>query len=286
MNKKGLTITMVFDAASANYGESIGNISQLKKMTRQGGEVYTYISRQAMRYNIVEQMGIDNTPVNNEQKVVQFAPSTTVEEYPEIDLFGYMKTTKGGQDIRSAVVRLSNAISLEPYKADMDFLNNMGLAKRKDLENALAQSEIHKSLYCYTVTVDLDKIGVDQKTGAEKIDNQEKAKRVILLLETLEFLYRDIRGRRENLSPVFAVGGVYDRKNPYFEDRIKTKSQKLDTTLLKSVVDSCEDTKNNTVLGILPGIFANDEEINSVLSPVTIGEVFSKLKERVKEYYA
>ena len=65
MKKSGLTVTMVFDASSANYGEGIGNISQLKKMTRAGGEVYTYISRQAIRYNIVEQMGIDNTPVDN-----------------------------------------------------------------------------------------------------------------------------------------------------------------------------------------------------------------------------
>ena len=38
MNKNVLKITMIFDASSANYGESIGNISQLKKMTRKGGE--------------------------------------------------------------------------------------------------------------------------------------------------------------------------------------------------------------------------------------------------------
>mgnify|MGYP002543663730 CR=1 FL=1 len=173
MNKNGLTITMIFDASSANYSESIGNISQLKKMTRSGGEIHTYISRQAIRYNIVQQMQIDNTPVDKEQKVVQFSPNTTIKDYPEIDLFGYMKTKqgdkskkgkednskKGGQSIRSAVVRLSNAISLEPYKSDTDFLNNIGLAKRSGLENDLAQSEIHKSLYSYTITIDLDKIG-------------------------------------------------------------------------------------------------------------------------------
>lgn len=79
MNKNGLTITMIFDASSANYGEGIGNISQLKKMTRSGGEVYTYISRQAIRYNIVQQMQIDNTPVDNAQKVVQFSPNTTIK---------------------------------------------------------------------------------------------------------------------------------------------------------------------------------------------------------------
>lgn len=55
MNKKGLTISMIFEASSANYGEGIGNISSLKKMTRSDGKVYTYISRQAMRYNIVQQ---------------------------------------------------------------------------------------------------------------------------------------------------------------------------------------------------------------------------------------
>lgn len=285
MDKKGLTLTMVVDAASANYGEGVGNISQLKKMTRQGGEVYTYISRQAIRYNIVQQMGVDNTPVSDEQKVVQFAPSAKIDEYPEIDLFGYMKTIKGGQEIRSAVVRLSNAISLEPYKADTDFLNNMGLAKRGDFDNALAQSEIHKSLYCYTVTCDLDKVGIDEKAKIE-IPNEEKANRIVSLLETLEFLYRDIRGRRENLNPVFAIGGVYDRKNPYFEDRIKTYNQKLNVDLVKSVINSCDDTKNNTVVGVLPGIFANDDEIKDELSVCSISDVFNELKKKVKEYYA
>ena len=283
MNKNGLTITMIFDASSANYGEGIGNISQLKKMTRSGGEVYTYISRQAIRYNIVQQMQIDNTPVDNAQKVVQFSPNTTIKDYPEIDLFGYMKTTKGGQSIRSAVVRLSNAISLEPYKSDTDFLNNMGLAKRNGLENALAQSEIHKSLYSYTITIDLDKIGIDDDI---EIENSEKSERIIKLLDTIQFLWRDIRGRRENLNPLFAVGGIYERKNPYFEDRLKLTRNGLDTELIKSVKDSCEDTQSNTIIGYVPGFFSNEDEITSTLSPVNISEMFTKLKEEVRAYYA
>lgn len=283
MNKNGLTITMIFDASSANYGEGIGNISQLKKMTRSGGEVYTYISRQAIRYNIVQQMQIDNTPVDNAQKVVQFSPNTTIKDYPEIDLFGYMKTTKGGQSIRSAVVRLSNAISLEPYKSDTDFLNNMGLAKRSGLENALAQSEIHKSLYSYTITIDLDKIGIDDDI---EIENSEKSERIIKLLDTIQFLWRDIRGRRENLNPLFAVGGIYERKNPYFEDRLKLTKNGLDTELIKSVKDSCEDTQSNTIIGYVPGFFSNEDEITSTLSPVNISEMFTKIKEEVKAYYA
>lgn len=57
MKNSGLTVTIVMQANSANYGESIGNVSSLKKLTRQGGNQYTYISRQALRYNIVEQFG-------------------------------------------------------------------------------------------------------------------------------------------------------------------------------------------------------------------------------------
>lgn len=285
MNKNGLTISMIFDASSANYGEGIGNISQLKKMTRAGGKVYTYISRQAIRYNIVQQMGIDTTPVDNAQTVVQFAPSAQITDFPEIDLFGYMKTSKGGQDTRSAVARLSNAISLEPYMSDTDYLTNMGLAKRKDLPNAIAQSEIHKSLYAYTITVDLDRVGVDKNKDID-IPNEEKADRVVNLLETIEFLWRDIKGRRENLNPVFAVGGVYERKNPYFEDRLKLKNGGLDTDLISDVINSCDDTKNNTVIGSLCGIFANDNDIKENLSPLSVSEMFAKIKEEVKKYYA
>lgn len=194
-----------------------------------------------------------------------------------------MKTTKGGQSIRSAVVRLSNAISLEPYKSDTDFLNNMGLAKRKELENALAQSEIHKSLYSYTITIDLDKIGIDDDI---EIENSEKSERIIKLLDTIQFLWRDIRGRRENLNPLFAVGGIYERKNPYFEDRLKLTKNGLNAGLIKSVKESCEDTQSNTVIGYVPGIFSNEEEIIKTLSPVSISEMFTKLKEEVRAYYA
>lgn len=64
MDNKGLTITMIFLAESANYGEGIGNITTLKKMTRGNYEQYSYISRQAMRYSLVRQLKWDNTPVD------------------------------------------------------------------------------------------------------------------------------------------------------------------------------------------------------------------------------
>ena len=56
MKKDGLTLTMIFLAESANYGEGVGNITTLKKMTRGDYQQYSYISRQAIRYNLVQQL--------------------------------------------------------------------------------------------------------------------------------------------------------------------------------------------------------------------------------------
>ena len=64
MNKKGLTISLIIETESANYGDGVGNTSTLKKMTRGDDTKYTYISRQALRYSIVRALEWDNTPVD------------------------------------------------------------------------------------------------------------------------------------------------------------------------------------------------------------------------------
>ena len=286
MNKKGLTISIIFEAESANYGDSIRNTSVLKKIVRKDNKNYSYISRQALRYSIVKLLGWDNTPIeakgSGSQKVAQFAPDATIKEYPEIDLFGYMKTSEGDSaNTRNAVVRLSNAISLEEYKGDTDYLTNMGLAKRNNLDNSIVKSEIHRSFYGYTISIDLDLVGIDKEM---EISNEEKAKRINDLLEAVEYLYRDIRGRRENLAPVFVIGGIYNRKNPYFEHRLSLKKDGLNLSAIKDILTDEEVTKN-TSLGVLKGIFNNEEEIIRDLNAKTIKEVFHDLEGKVDEYY-
>lgn len=289
MSSKGLTVSIIFDAFGANYSENIGNITELKKVSRGDGNMYSYISRQALRYNIVQQLGWDYTPVVDENKVVQFAPSATIKDYPEIDLFGYMKTKSGsGADTRAAVARLSNAVALEPFNGDMDYLTNMGLARRKDFANAIAQSEIHKSFYAYTITIDLDKVGVEKNVKGEiiiEISNEQKTDRVNKLLSALRYLYRDVKGRRENLSPVFIIGGIYDRKNPFFEGRLKLNKGKLNVEIINSVLNSDNRIKECTSIGYIGGIFANDNEIKEKLCTESIESFFAKLSKKVEEYY-
>lgn len=296
MEKKGLTFTAVFLAQSANYGEGIGNVAALKKISRNRGEQYTYISRQALRYNIIEQLEEKRANVKAEgsgdKKVVQFSAETTIEDYPELDFFGYMKTIKGDNSKnRSAIVRLSNAISLETFKGDLEFLTNKGLVDRISRDEKvfpnIAQAEIHKSYYKYTLTIDLDKIGVDELDNIE-IDKKEKERRIKKLLDTVSLLYRDIRGRREDLKPLFIIGGVYDIKNPFFENIVDVKNNRLLVDKLCSgIYDYIE---NDTVSGIVKEQFENDAEIESELEKrnikvLSIPEFFKQLKEKVDEYY-
>lgn len=289
-NIKGLTMTMIFEAESANYGEGVGNVTSLKKISRDGGRSYTYISRQALRYNIINQMGCDFTPLGLDGDVIQFAPDATIEDYPEIDLFGYMKTVKPVKT-RAAVARLSNAIALETFNADLDFLTNKALLdryntttdKKKDGGN-IAQSEIHKSYYCYTLTLDLDKVGIDLNDKVS-LDSQEKYNRIVKLLDTIKFLYRDIKGRRENLSPLFAIGGVYSIKNPFFENRIKCVNNSINIESIESVLKLDNEISNNTRVGLIKGIFRNDETIISKLNAVDMAEYFVNIKNDIKTYY-
>ena len=296
MDKKGLTFTAIFLAESANYGEGIGNVATLKKISRNRGEQYTYISRQAIRYNIVEQLGENKANVKAEgsgdKKVVQFSAETTIKDYPELDFFGYMKTIKGDNSKnRSAIVRLSNAVSLETFKGDLEFLTNKGLVDRIDRNEKvfpnIAQAEIHKSYYKYTVTIDLDKIGIDELDGIE-IENEEKARRVNKLLDTISLLYRDIRGRREDLKPLFIIGGVYDIKNPFFENVVDVRNNKI---LVEKLTSGIYDfIENDTAVGIVKEQFENDTEIETELAKknikvLNVPEFFKQLKNKIDEYY-
>lgn len=288
MKNKGLTLTVLFEAESANYGEAIGNVASLKKLSRGKGEQYTYISRQALRYNIVNQMGVDHTKIGLDGSVLQFAPEATIEEYAEIDLFGYMKTAKPSK-IRSAVVRLSNAISLEPYRGDLDFLTNKGLydryirqGKNKKEGANIAQSEIHHSFYSYTITVDLEKVGIDENDDIE-IENSEKASRIKSLLKAVQYLYRDIKGRREDLKPLFIIGGVYDIKNPIYQNAISMHKDRLNLQKIKDT--RTKDLEGETLTGMVSGVFENEEEIRAELGSSNINGFFEAIRERVDKYY-
>lgn len=302
MNKKsGLTITMIFKAQSLNYSEGIGNIAELKKLTRGNGDVYTFASRQALRYDIArlgnEMFNWNLQVVDKDKKTVQFSEKYTIEDSEEMDLFGYMRTIgksddkDGGANVRSAVVRLSNALSLEKYKSDIEFLSNKGMADRIKEHPNIANLEQHLSYYTYTVTIDLSKVGIDCDI---ELSNEVKKNRVIQLLEILKVLNRNIRGREENLSPVFVIGGIYTLNSPFFLGRIALNDKKekfeLDVDMLKDAMSlklGEKFIKDDTRVGIVKNTFSNEDKINEMVNNKvgTVQEFFEDIESKVSEYY-
>jgi CRISPR-associated protein Cst2 len=321
-----LTLTIITQrATSLNYGENIGNVSILKKLSLGDNSQITYVSDKALKYDIrrkgKEEKGwrlldekvkelIEKSKDGKKLNVDKFAKEL-VQEYQEFDLFGGLLTNLKGADgkkvelsygdsvKRTAPVKITYAYSISKFQGDMDFMNNIEAYNRyirhieqKDAQ-VITQSEQHTAHYCYTVAIDLDRIGVwETENGTEEvIPAEEKAKRVKDLLDIIRTLSRQIRGRYENLSPVFVIGGIYKVKNPFFMGCIgerETEDRKLllDINRLldcKGIIP--EEERDNTLCGLLSGFFANEQEIREKLNCKSVGEVFEELKNKVGEIY-
>ena len=173
----------------------------------------------------------------------------------------------------------------------MDFLNNKGLADRIQVFPNLANIEQHLSFYTYTITIDLSKIGVD---GDIRLENATRAKRVKELLEIVKILNRDIRGREENLSPLFVIGGIYTLNSPFFLGRIKLEGKNgefsINTNMLKDTLDLTigeEAIVKDTYVGVVKDSFKNIQEIEEIFPEKVTGiqEFFENLEKQVEQYY-
>lgn len=299
---KGLTFTVIFRGNSLNYGEGIANIAELKKIHRGNGDVLTFASRQSIRYDIVrlgnEWFDWNIQTVDKTKGTLQFKEEVSIVDSVEMDLFGYLKTAKKGgkTEKRAAVARLSHAVSLEPYRSDMEFLNNMGLAERINETPNLANVEQHESFYSYTITLDLNKLGIDKPNEKKifEISNIEKIKRVHEFLDVIKLLNRNIRGRQETLAPLFIIGGIYPLANPFFLGRVMLeplpRAWELKTDSLKDVGKTTfggEEIKENTHIGYVSGIFRNENKFDDIApgKTSTVEDFFVQIKNEIQQYF-
>lgn len=297
MNKKGLTITYIVKAFPCNYDEGYGNVSVAKKVHRGNGQTYLFTSRQALRFAIVnwlvEHKMWQYASLTSTEGVIQYDPAELEKKFPEeADLFGYMITAGRGKGAktRASVAKLTHLISLEPWYGDQELLTNKNFADRLKVNPNMANIEIGYGYYKYTLTVDLDKVGEDENFK-HHLPKEDKIKRVHALIEATKFLYRDIRGRREDLTPVFVVGGVYQIKSPFFHNAVNIEFKGLKPYInyesLKQVLEAKYTIESNEIkigdlthLGIKFGEFGDDLGVKN--SPF---EALDKIKEEVERAF-
>lgn len=293
---KALTLTIAANMTS-NYDETLGNITSIHKIYRNGRE-YAIRSRESIKNAICVQSGLyDDLITYKNNKKEKFA--TQKEVTNEINAAtcralegGYM-STKDVTYIRNSSFYITDAISCEIFVNDSRFHNNLYLATNYANSNGLNvqndadkvglmpyQYEYDKSLKLYSITIDLESIGVDKNFNAEA-DNAEKCARVLAIVNAVENLSLVVKGSLDNAEPVFVVGGLSNVKTHVFENAVAVSNKKLSIEPIKQKLN------DNFSCGIMRnGQFTNEDDIVRELNAVSTAEFFAKIREQVEAYFA
>lgn len=292
MRNKALTLTIVANMTS-NYGEGLGNIGSVQKVYR-NGKSYAIRSRESMKNAIMVQSGLyDDLEVQVDKGVNQKAVSETVNASNYRALEGGYMNTSDGTKIRKSSFYLTDAISFHSFINETRFHNNLYLAqayaqkagisvqdKAKEAGLMPYQYEYDKSLKKYSITIDLDKVGVDENYDAQA-ESEEKIYRVQALLDAVKTLALVVRGNLDNAEPVLVVGGIGARKTHYFDNVVQ-----MDNLRLKIGEDLKKKLSEGYRIALLEGYnFDNEDQIKEELKPISIEQFFEDLNKEVKAYY-
>lgn len=296
MKKKALTLTVVANMTS-NYSENLGNVASVQKVFK-NRKIYTMRSRESLKNALMVQAGMYDdlqTEISRNKKkaVVQKNVSEEVNAANCRALEGGYMNTMSTTYIRNSSIYLTDAISCESFINEPRFHNNLYLANNFAQANGLNvqndadkvglmpyQYEYDKGLKCYSMTIDLEMIGRDDNFDMEA-SAQEKANRVIMLLDAVENLSLVVKGNLDNAEPIFAIGGLSERKTHYFENVVHVQKDCLELT-----EDLIQKKNQGFAAGLLKGgALANEDKIEEILNTTGIGEFFKKLREDVKEYF-
>ncbi len=288
---KALTLTIAANMTS-NYDETLGNIASVHKIYRNGRE-YAIRSRESIKNAICVQSGLYDDLQTSLDGAMQKLVTDEINAATCRALEGGYMSTKNVTYIRNSSFYITDAISCEIFVNDSRFHNNLYLATNYANANGLNvqndankvglmpyQYEYDNSLKLYSITIDLESIGVDKNFNAEA-DNTEKCARVLAIVNAVENLSLVVKGSLDNAEPVFVVGGLSNVKTHVFENAVAVSNKKLSIEPIKQKLNdnfSCGIMKN--------GQFTNEDDIVRELNAVSTAEFFAKIREQVEAYFA
>ncbi len=277
---KGLTLTMVVKfTGTPSMGEGLGgNINPMKVLPTALGD-FPYLSPSAvfrqplMEYFVKEKRwklenGVNiKIPEKNKKDPIQIIGYANSD--PHADIFGYLFTDESRK--RKSPLGVSYAVGLMDFKNCLDYRSNLGLVElsgSKGEGQMIFQREIDMNYFVYTITIDLQRIGREEnKEGDNEADIEEKLIRVKAILEAIPYIAIHRNGALVGtLRPHLLIGGVFERKFPYFIDAIVWDKNK-NAVKAKAINDIIEeyglksDENNLIVFGIHEG-FPLDGHVN------------------------
>jgi CRISPR-associated protein Cst2 len=286
-------------AANVNASHTEGNVVVAKKVTLPDGSTIPYISGQAVRRMLrdrLEELGYPLSEPFARVEGQEVTPPVRPWEFVDEDLFGYLDPSGGRR--RTSPVRVSAAVGLFPFQGDRD----LGTRSFERFGQAMAaggnmfETELYANLFKGTVLVELDRVGVFRPLeigeDAERIlPADERRKRLQTLFEALNLLWGGGRTARmlADLSPKFLAYARLRVKHPVFLEALVAHYEDgkyvLELDVLKNALDKFQSYREQTLFGLEPGIFGNEDEIRSVLSPygavLTVHEALAQAKQDI-----
>jgi CRISPR-associated protein Cst2 len=286
-------------AANVNASHTEGNVVVAKKVTLPDGSTIPYISGQAVRRMLrdrLEELGYPLSEPFARVEGQEVTPPVRPWEFVDEELFGYLDPSGGRR--RTSPVRVSAAVGLFPFQGDRD----LGTRSFERFGQAMAaggnmfETELYANLFKGTVLVELDRVGVFRPLeigeDAERVlPADERRKRLQTLFEALNLLWGGGRTARmlADLSPKFLAYARLRVKHPVFLEALVAHYEDgkyvLELEPLKNALDKFQSYREQTLFGLEPGIFGNEDEIRSVLAPygavLTVHEALAQAKQDV-----
>lgn len=294
MKNKALTLTMVANMTS-NYGEGLGNASSVQKVYKNQKE-YSTRSRESLKNAISVQSGLYDDLKTSLDKVMQKMVNEELNAANCRALEGGYMSTQGMTYVRNSSFYLTDAVAVDTFVNELRFHNNLYLATTHAKANNLSvqndaaqtglmpyQYEYDKSMKVYSITIDLEKVGVDENFKSEA-SNEEKIERVNSILDAVSSLALVVKGNLDNAEPLFVIGGMSSRKTHFFENVVKVKNNAL--VLEEGIKDKLNSDKGSFKAGVLRcGQLANEDDIVKELNAISTEVFFETLKDEVAQYY-
>ena len=291
--KRAVTLTVVANMTS-NYSEGLGNISSVQKIFKEQ-HVYAVRSRESLKNAICVQAGLYDDLETSVDGAAQKLVSAEKNAATCRALEGGYMSTKELTYIRNSSFYLTDAIACDAFVNETRFHNNLYLASNQAKANGFSlqvkgnaekaglmpyQYEYDKSMKVYSLTIDLEMVGKDENFQAEA-EPEEKADRVLRILEAVRSLSLVVKGHLDNAEPLFIAGGLSERKTHYFENVVRVKRGALAITQ-----DLKDKLSEDFSCALLRGDnFSNEDEIVKELDPLSMKQFFEQLEEQVKSWY-
>jgi CRISPR-associated protein Cst2 len=292
MKTNSITITYLAKVsfASLNGGDKeVDNINTIKKVTLENGDQLPYMSAQAVRRALrdkLKELGWSVSPVGESSEAKGAAKTACDPEmFIDDDLFGFMDAAKTGTLVRTSPIRVEALVALSKFQDDLDFGTNY-MAKDAGGNPNIFETEIHSGLYRGTLLIELDRVGNEREGQGKKtfdISNEEKAARVIALLNSFQMLWSSGRQSRflADISPKFVAAALMRSKNPIFLETLKAKRDgQVDVESLKSVTKDYAAFIDQSILATQEGVFAKNDDV-----VVSLAEGFETITGWINAYY-